>query len=193
MVEIKIPNPNSQYEKTPAKRRVIKKYEDPETGEIFEFPRWIVWIEGTGEESRIMKWNEWVEEIELVTGETFEDLKKLYLKLAGEEYSGKHSKKDIVGAIIKLYFGEDWGGTIGQLLQNLKNRVVEKGRWGLGCPHDCGRFWEFKPTVDLTRFEPVDLVAMVGTDEQGNLTKGYLDWQEGKFLCDKCGGVVELV
>lgn len=74
--------------------------------------------------------------------------------------------------------------------------VEKEGRWGLGCPYSCGRFWEFKPSKDFAAFVPEDGYAIAGTDIEGNATDGYLHWKEGDdasvFICDRCGGMIQL-
>jgi len=37
-----------------------------------------------------------------------------------------------------------------------------KARWGLGCPYNCRRFWEFKPNEKVDSWIPVDEAAHAG-------------------------------
>lgn len=93
--------------------------------------------------------------------------------------------------------------------------------WGLGCPAGCGRLWEFTAdAVDLveetdtdgvkrmwprgrstSHFRPRDSAAYSGMDENGNPTKGYLNFHPDPstpssvkmFTCDRCGAEIRMV
>lgn len=208
------PDRKTQFNKTPAKKRIIEEFTrqeekvvglNPDGSPIIETitikektPRWIEAIEGSGEQARILKWNEWLSQVrDCVQTKTVIDLKALYEKFAGEPYTGTETKRDVVLALIKLYFGIDVSGTISKILTQLSELIVRQGRWGLGCPYRCGRCWEFQPNADLSKFEPVDPPASSGQDVEGKPTKGYLQWQpqpDGsvKFICDNCGGDITL-
>lgn len=65
-----------------------------------------------------------------------------------------------------------------------RKEALEKTRWGIGCPHRCGRFWLFKPMGNT--WTPADpLYENYLTDYQ-NLD-GIIS-----FTCDRCGEVVSI-
>jgi len=92
--------------------------------------------------------------------------------------------------------------------------------WGLGCPNNCGRFWEFtadmSDLVDIVdsdgvtrrrlrgrttaHVRPMDKAAYQGVDKNGNPTQGYLNFRPDPaalgdvriFNCDRCGAEVRL-
>jgi hypothetical protein len=70
--------------------------------------------------------------------------------------------------------------------ENLKAELQKKAYWGLGCPHGCGEYYEFKPTEDLNSFEfcNKDLVRVAQLQEasDGSFT----------FTCPKCRLLIEV-
>jgi len=200
-VKIAIPDVKLQHAKTAALRRIKLEIENPETGRIEQTLRWVKITEDTGENVRVVNWKELFRKIkDYLENRTLEECKQLYEYLTGEPYEGVNSKKGMILAYIKLRFNVDLSNlTTTEIIQKLGDELMPKlGHWGLGCPHGCGRHWEFKPTEDLTSFEPADPAAMKGVDEEGNPTRGYLNWQpqpDGtiRFVCDRCGNIVELI
>ncbi len=199
--QVKIPDPKLQYEKTPAKIKKIIQVVD-ETGQTVNVERWVDWIETSGEESKVIKWHEWKKKLLKAADHTLDELKIEIEKMGGSPK--KDSKKGVYAGIIELYkrrkvSDEEYAAkTTEDFEAEIEDYAVRQGRWSLGCPYNCGRSWTFKPTDDLTGFEPEDPAAMKGFDEKGNPTKGYLSWQpqpDGSviFTCDRCGGIVELI
>jgi len=200
--QVKIPDPKLQHKKTPALRRIFRKIVNPETEEETKVPKWIKITEGSGENIKVLRWHELIDRIiDYVKNRTLTECKQIYKHLTGEPYEGVNSKKAVAVKYIEWLFKIelDETKTTDEILQELKEKLSLKlGRWGLGCPHGCGRTWTFKPTDDLSGFEPEDPAAMRGVDEAGNPTNGYLNWQlqpDGtiRFVCDRCGNIVELI
>lgn len=198
-VEVKIPDPARQYEKTPARRVKVEQVEDPETGETQTVKRWVTWMEGKGDSATIVKLDELIGRVP-VQAAPLVSWMDLYQQASGEPYVGTSSAKAVCAALLDLY-GEPAKDYDGVTLTVLKARLVtvlkRLGRWGLGCPHACGRFWEFKPTENFSGLDPSDPVASQGVDEEGSPTNGYLNWRpqpDGStlFACDRCGGEVKL-
>jgi len=198
---VKIPDPAEQWKKTPIKRKVVEEYENPETGERIKVPRWIWWIEQTGEETvEILHLND-IRDRFLPANQRTEAEMQSILKEAGG-IAKRDSKKGILAGFIELYIrpisqSEYKKKGLADFEAEIEKWFKLASRWGLGCPYNCGRFWEFKPSSDLSNFQPVDLLAMSSTDEQGNLTNGYLKWQPQangsvKFICDNCKGIILL-
>ncbi len=210
-MEIRMPEVRKQHEKTPAWIREAKEHMNPETGHSevsFQKKRFTT---GTGEDMWVLRWPEAIDDVEnFVENKTLAEVSQFHKKITGEAYEGINTKKEIVIALLNFWFGFTekmilpfWSGlsdemVIPEMFTWARERIEEEGRWGLGCPHSCGRFWEFKPSKDLTSFRPVDDTAMTGIDEEGEATKGYLEWtpqQEAgviKFKCDRCGKEITL-
>jgi len=189
-----------QYEKTPAKRKIYVEYQDS-NGKIISMPRWTLWTEEIEPENiEVLHWHDIRNMLFPLKKHKKAEIKKV-LKRAGGKMK-QDTKKGILAGFIELYFRpvtdkefeekslEGFGSELAELF-------IKAGRWGLGCPYNCGRFWEFKPSADLSFFEPSDPLAFSGTDEQGNPTNGYLKWQPQangsvKFICDNCKGIILL-
>ena len=162
MVEIRIPDPTKQYEKTPAWvrrwRQVISS-----TGQVEKLAEKQDFITGAGDTRNIWRWHELVARIkDFVETKTLTELKAVYKELRDDDYVGTQTKLAVAKAILKFYFSDADATTPAEMLSILTDRIRRLGRWGLGCPHGCGRHWEFKPTADLTSFEPTDLAAVTG-------------------------------
>jgi len=219
MVEVKIPDLVRQHEKTPAWVRRVRRILDDDGKEQTIIER-VVATEGTGVTVKILRWHEALAKIrDYVQNRTLTELKDLYKDITDSSYDGVNSKLGVVKAILKFWFDAEAGATLSEADALLEAEAIKQGRWGLGCPHACGRFWEFKP-MD-TGFDPIDAMAYTGkqavildqfTDESGNIhyliehwsgqlmwvtevpvNRGYLEWDDGKFLCDRCGGEVRLI
>lgn len=173
MRTVRAPNPDEQYGKTAAWVRKLSRI-----GEIYVQDRQ-PFTEGSGDNWRILSWRDLRDRVEdYVQNHTLEDLKQLYRKLTDEEYAGEETKLGVVKALIKAYFNLEPAGNLTQLREIFLNRVKAEGRWGLGCPYNCGRFWMLKPTADLKGWEPE-------APEHRILN--------GTFRCDRCGGLIQLV
>jgi len=116
------------------------------------------------EGGKMLRWHELFEKIaKYVSDHSLAECKELYERLVGEKYDGVNSKKGVLLAYIKHRFGVDLSDLpTTDILERMKKLAPKLGRWGLGCPYGCGRYWELKPTDDLERFEPVDPAAMTG-------------------------------
>jgi len=134
-------------------------------GLITIIPRWDQIREGSGDATKILRWHEWVARAkERIQNATVSQIAEWFEAHIGEPYTGELTKRAIVVKAIEYYFGIQIPPTttLAQIGTWLDARIPEKGRWGLGCPHMCGRFWEFKPIGDLTGFEPSDPAAIIG-------------------------------
>jgi len=199
-LSVKVPDPKTQWEKTPSRIKVKRQLTDPETGELVEVTRWSPWFEETGS----VTWKEWRNRVLLAADHTYDEMKLALEKMGGKPK--KFSKKGVLAGVIELYIrkvGPDEydASSSSDFEKEIEDFAVRQGRWGLGCPHLCGRFWTFKPRDDLTGWVPEDIFAFKGpvTDEEGNILheRGYLNWQpqpDGsvKFICDQCNGEVIL-
>jgi len=204
---VKIPDPKEQWKKTPGWRLVYETYLDPMTGEEIEIPRRRPWLEQTNEETVVLRWSDIRNKFLLAGGHKKEDLKRR-LKHAGGKPK-RDTKKGILAGVIELYKQREVtdeeldGKSIEEFEVELDEWFRRAGRWGLGCPHLCGRFWEFKPTEDFTFFEPVDRMAFTPfVDDEGVSHNGYLEWNwiydvagnlvGARFICDRCQKEVTL-
>jgi len=202
MSEIVIPDPKLQWEKTPSRIKVKRQFTDPETGELVEVTRWGPWFEETGS----VTWKEWRDRVLLAGEHTYDEMKGNLEKMGGKPK--KASKKGVLAGVIELYIRQvGWdeyeSKTVADFEREIEEFAQKQGRWGLGCPHLCGRFWELKPTEDFSFFEPSDKMALTPfVDEEGVSHNGYLEWEwkhdeagnltGARFICDRCKGVVEL-
>lgn len=197
--------------------------------EVTERPRWKKLIEGSGEEGKIVKINELLDKFP-DTATPIGPYKDLYELIAGELYEESgypNSGKGVLAALLDLFGNpvENYDSLTTKEVRSLwfEHQKVEEPRWGLGCPHGCGRSWEFKPD-GKGGFIPVDESARTGLQaeildewdstnpETGETThyykirhwegdvkvvtevpinRGYLNWKDGKFICDNCGGEIE--
>jgi hypothetical protein len=134
-----------------------------------------------------------------------EDLEKAWHELTNAVEEGRITQDQIAEALKKAGFEVNKLGfeiynadDESTLEEEFRSWAVKEGRWGLGCPNNCGRFWTFKPTEDLTSFEPEDPAAKNPyTDRNGNMHNGYLEWtpqSDGSviFKCDNCGAEIKL-
>ncbi|RLJ02967.1 MAG: hypothetical protein DRP11_02135, partial [Candidatus Aenigmatarchaeota archaeon] len=172
---VKKPDPTTQYAKTPAYCvRLLKT----DTGETVEHRRTLQF------EDKIIMWKDISDIIEgIVSRGTFEDLKKIYEAVTGRKYSGYYRKKDVLKKLLKFYFKYEepkpkkvleyvvYGiKKLRSIVESEEKRLskifrkyaILSGRWGLGCPYNCGRHWIFKPSDDLSGFVPEDPYAMSG-------------------------------
>jgi len=205
-LSVKVPDPKTQWEKTPSHIRVTRHVRDPVSGEEIEIIRWEPWFEEVEPGTvRVVSWKGWRDKILLAADHTYEEMKSNLEKMGGKPK--KLSKKGVLAGVIELYkrkIGSDEYDalTTADFEREIKDFAIRQGRWGLGCPHRCGRCWTFKPRNDLTGWIPEDPLAWKGpvTDEGGSILheRGYLNWQpqsDGsvKFKCDRCGRLVELI
>jgi len=152
---VKVPDVLRQHEKTPAWVRRVRKYLDAKGVEQVNIEK-VIATEGTGDQMKVLRWHELADRIEeRIKNATVAQLKTFYQSLADEPYAGAQTKAAIALAIVKQYFDVS-------TVAEFKAKMVGEGRWGLGCPHGCGRFWEFKPRDDLLGFEVVDPAARTG-------------------------------
>ena len=191
--EVTAPDPSTQYRKTPAWIRVFKTLQDdqgnPVKIEVRQFFR-----EGTGENVRVLRWHEALDKVrDYVENHTLAELKQVYERITGEAYEGVQSKKGVLKGVLAFWFGFDQDLTVDEMKAWALDRVMQEGRWGLGCPAGCGRFWAFKPH-DTYGFIFCDPAAYSGVDEEGQPTHGYLqvDPVTRSFTCDRCGASVML-
>lgn len=203
MHEVKIPNPGRQYEKTPAFEHVRVKREysllSGEKVEEYTTKRRLA-IGGIGLEARALTLAEWVEERLKDDAEALFTVSKAVNVNAKKPEKVTVSRKLILKALIETYKGKVESNPEDEsaLEEELGRWAVKEGRWGLGCPNGCGRFWWLKPTEDLKGFEPEDPAAKTQfTDEEGNVHGNYLKWTpqpDGSiiFKCDKCGAEIKL-
>jgi len=141
-VEVKLPDPLEQYAKTPVYQLQPVKYGE----EAVRFVRKLLTVD-----DRVVTLKRL---LRLFRDLNYTQLKQLYFKLSGKEYSGTSSKKGVVKALFKHYFKRDADGTLSEILKQFYENIHVYSRWGLGCPHGCGRFWWFK--VENGTFVPVD-------------------------------------
>jgi len=237
-LSVKIPDPRIQHQKTPAWIRKIRRYLDSKGVEQTSIER-VTATEGTGLNTKALRWHELADRIqERYQNATLAQLKAFYENIIGEPYpsTATQTKFAVAKSIIQQYFDITDGTALG-LIARFREKLVHEGRWGLGCPHGCMRYWEFKPNDDLTGFIPVDPAAYTGEqpkvieeamvdvtpikyDDEGMpiipeekiyekyyliqyrfelkwvneipVNRGYLNWVNGKFTCDRCGKEVNL-
>jgi hypothetical protein len=212
MHEIKIPNPAEQYGKVPAYELVRVKYETRYTmydeagnpiGERVEVTYATekrLAVRGSDLNAKVLSLKEWLEQ------QLTNDAEALFTIAKAVNVDAKKSKKVtvprkiILKTLIGMYKGKVKSNPEDEqaLEEEFRSWAVREGRWGLGCPNNCGRFWTFKPTEDLKGFEPEDPVAKNPyTDRDGNTHNGYLEWTpqpDGSviFKCDNCGAEIKL-
>lgn len=187
MVNVKIPDPKKQYEKTPVYVDKAVTVKD-KNGKDIATTQKIMLTQGTGQAATVVKYS---------------DLDKLITD------SKKASKTELLTGVSVASVEAAFN----------KAHPETHGRWGLGCPHNCGRFWEFKPNDKLDGWIPEDPVAIKGEampvlhKDKGYVspvtgepvedptepvpTNGYLDWRQEKdgsvtFTCDRCQSPVKL-
>lgn len=200
MYEVIAPDPAEQYKKTPMAEWVREKVETVGLGgtsATYVTARRIA-IREVGEMPKVLNVHEWLEGLLSDTAEALYVLSKAVNVKPTKPVNPTVPRIYTLKALLKSYKGVVESGDDERLLeQELRDWAARQGRWGLGCPAGCGRFWEFKPTSDLEGFEPVDPAAKEGVDEKGNPTNGYLNWSpqpDGsvKFRCDRCGAEITL-
>lgn len=185
--------------------------------------RWIRYIrsrEKDGEiETEVIRWGDWLDEFRKKLryrplSECVELVKELL-----DETPKVETKADLVKFLLSRLFGQKpKAAKLIDHVAELEKRFVELGRWGLGCPNNCGRFWWFKPHKEYG-WVPVDDKAWQGEIEwlptgaeydydrgiwllNGEEVKpekriGYLDWRIDEdgcpvFKCDRCGAIIKL-
>jgi hypothetical protein len=191
--EVKIPDASTQYRKTPAWVRVFREAVD-EQGQPIKVAVRRFFTEGTGDEMRVLRWHEALGKVrDFVENHTLDELKEGYQRITGEAYAGVSSKKGVLKGVLAFWFGFDQNLTVDEMKAWALERVTQEGRWGLGCPAGCGRFWTFKPH-DTYGFIFCDPAAYIGIDEDGKPTHGYLqvDMATRSFTCDRCGAIITL-
>jgi hypothetical protein len=162
---VTMPDPATQYRKTPAWVRVFKEVLD-EQGQPIKIAVKRFFMEGTGEDMRVFRWHEAVDRVrDYVENHTLVELKQVFEKITGEPYEGTQSKKGVLKAVLVFWFGFDQDLTMSEMkawaLNHLKNNV---GEWGLGCPNGCGRYWAFKVVGGKFMFK--DRAAWTGTQAE---------------------------
>jgi len=185
--------------------------------------RWIRYIRSReakdGVEVEIVRWGDWLDEFRKKLryrplSECVELIKELL-----DEAPKVETKTDLVEFLLSRLFGQKpKAAKLTDHVTELERRFVELGRWGLGCPNNCGRFWWFKPHEEYG-WVPVDDKAWQGEIEwlppgaeydydrgiwllNGEEVKpekriGYLDWRIDEdgcptFRCDRCGAIIKL-
>jgi hypothetical protein len=203
MHEVKIPNPSEQYRKTPAFEKVRVKYEyvglDGKKIQEYATERRLA-IRGSGLEARILTLADWLEQQLTDDAEALFTIAKAVNVDAKKPEKVTVPRKIILKTLIGLYKGKVESNPEDEqaLEEEFRSWAVKQGRWGLGCPNNCGRFWTFKSTDDLKGFEPEDPAAKNPyTDRDGNMHNGYLEWipqPDGSviFKCDNCGAEIKL-
>jgi hypothetical protein len=203
MHEIKIPNPAEQYRKTPAFEKVRVKYEyvglDGKTIQEYVTEKRLA-VRGSGLEARVLTLADWLEQQLTDDAEALFTIAKAVNVDAKKPEIVTVSRSLILKSLIRTYKGtvESTTDDESTLEEEFRSWAVREGRWGLGCPNNCGRFWTFKPTEDLKGFEPEDPAAKTPyTDREGNVYNGYLEWtpqSDGSviFKCDNCRAEIKL-
>jgi len=161
--------------------------------------RWIKFIRSRetekGIESTIVRWGDFLDELKRKL--RYRPLSEC-IQLA-EELIGKKlfvlTKERVIYHIRRALFGETVASALGVMdtVESLERDFIKLGRWGLGCPNRCGRFWWFVPYGD--GWKPADPAAYLPyTDpETGEVRNGYLNWQDDmSFTCDRCGAKIKL-
>jgi hypothetical protein len=163
------PDPATQYRKTPAWVRVFKTVYD---------------VQGNPTKIALR---------DFVENHTLAELREVYQRITGEAYAGASSKKGVLKSLLAFWFGFDQDLTVDEMKAWALDRVKAEGRWGLGCPAGCGRFWAFQPH-ETYGFIFCDPAAYSGVDEAGQPTHGYLqvDVATRSFTCDRCGAIITL-
>jgi hypothetical protein len=191
--EVTAPDPSTQYRKTPAWIRVFKTLQDDQGNPVKIAVRQF-FTEGTGENLRILRWYEALDKVrDFVDNHTLAELKEVYQRITGEEYEGASSKKGVLKGVLAFWFDFDQDMTLDEMKTWAQEHVIREGRWGLGCPAGCGRYWELKPH-SKHGFIFCDQAAYSGLDEEGTPTRGYLsvDFENRAFTCDRCGAAITL-
>lgn len=145
--EFQIPNPKTQYLKSPTFKfdkngqPIVLNFVSTEV--INNFP---------------IKWAELSDRLkDLFHNKSLEEFLTFFNEMTSNRYPPISSKEQILKKIIELYFpGLQTPENADNALRLFDELLVTNGRWGLGCPGRCGEFWDFKPTADLSGFEPVD-------------------------------------
>jgi hypothetical protein len=187
------PDPATQYRKTPAWVRVFKTVYDVQ-GNPTKIALRRMFTEGTGEDLRVLRWHEALGKVrDFVENHTLAELREVYQRITGEAYAGASSKKGVLKSLLAFWFGFDQDLTVDEMKAWALDRVKAEGRWGLGCPAGCGRFWAFQPH-ETYGFIFCDPAAYSGVDEAGQPTHGYLqvDVATRSFTCDRCGAIITL-
>ena len=185
--------------------------------------RWIRYIRSRetkdGIKSEVVRWGDWFDELK----------KKLRYRPLGEclelveELLGEapkvETKKDLLKFLLsRLFDAKPKAAALIDHVAELEKGFVKLGRWGLGCPNNCGRFWWFKPHEEYG-WVPADDKAWQGEIEwlppgaeydyekgvwlldgkevEPEKRIGYLDWRIDEdgcpvFKCDRCGAVIRL-
>jgi hypothetical protein len=164
---ITLPDKESQYDKCVAIRRktiIVKttvtktdladddtlvdtvENEPDRTEEAF-----VPYTEGTGQEIKMITWKQLYKKVEdkalntdaLDASTAISKFQKLSNKLTGNTTT-KDTLAKVLKEIISFYAPEiDTSQNINKNLDDFKDFCKSQAKWGLGCPGNCGYFWEF--------------------------------------------------
>lgn len=158
--QVAFPDAKTQHMKTAAWRRVRVESKDAE-GKITVSYHHRPLIIGTGENARILRWHEFLERVkDFIQNQNLAACRLLHAELLGEDYVGVATKLGVARSILAFYAGLVETVNTAEVLARFSEWVIGEGRWGLGCPHNCGRFIEF--STDGVGFRPSDPPAYTG-------------------------------
>ena len=158
---IPLPDRDTQYYKTGAllkrlRKRIIKvsnvvKGDDgldavtnePDVVDAYETEE--LFTTGSGENTKVYSLKDFRDAVvDFYQNKTLLQIQTFEKRITGVDTPATTKLQSMKNILSFLFPTVDFSGTAQECLDNLTNEVKNRGKWGLGCPGNCGYFWEFE-------------------------------------------------